>query len=223
MHTRTHWHASTLVFANARSIWKALEKLVKVGASEEGSWWRRPGREKTWFSWYLLLTLYSRSVSSILKIDTLAPSNRSSGLWARLLRGRQRHTGYELQAAALPWWSHGVKGCGLVSGSHPAPLALPTQGGVSVPVVSALSSGLLPGGTPTPLAAKISAPHQACSLIIWVSLDPASDLTQGLRPLEGHSRGSPALSRPIICLQCLAHHGPVGCATDTALQGSQLW
>lgn len=52
--------------------------------------------------------------------------------------------GWELQAAALSLWCHGVKGCAWGLGvkawesSHPAPPALPTQGGVSVPVVFAL-------------------------------------------------------------------------------------
>ena len=40
-----------------------------------------------------LLILYSRSVSSILKIYILAPINGSNGLLAELLRVRQRHTG----------------------------------------------------------------------------------------------------------------------------------
>lgn len=93
-------------------------------------------------------------------------------------------------------------------GSHPASQALLTQGGVSLPVVFVKSSILLPWGSPTPLAAEISAPHQACSVIIWVSRDPSSDLTSRTQTLKCHSKGSPALSNAVVCLQCITHLSP---------------
>lgn len=204
-HTHVHTHSVTTVSVNASdSIGeRALEKLVELEACAEElieSTWGRKGQLRG-LSFCVFWPLACESAPSILRIrHILAPINGPKGCCLHSCwELRPRHTGYNSGAAALPLWSQGSRVWPGVRSSRPP--EVPTQPprlyshrvSVSLPVVLRchLASSL---GDPHPLAAEISARHQAYS-VIWVCLksflrprqqdsDPWNAIAEGLQPSQ---------------------------------------